>query len=144
MRYSQYFNKKKNTSGHLWQGRFYSCVLDEPHLMVALRYVEKNPVRAGMVEKAWQWKWSSETAHISRSTGAIYLEEIRNIIDITIESWKQYLDSDENEEDVKNIRKHTLLGRPLGTKAFIAKLGRKVGRILSVLPRGRPKKQKQE
>jgi len=79
MRYSQYFNKKKNTSCHLWQGRFYSCVLDEPHLLVALRYVEKNPVRAGIVEKAWQWKWSSAAAHISRSTGAIYLEEITTI-----------------------------------------------------------------
>ena len=73
MRYSQYFNnnKKKNTSGHLWQGRFYSCVLDKPHLLVALRYMEKNPVRAGIVEKAWQWKWSSATAHINRSTGTI-------------------------------------------------------------------------
>lgn len=144
MRYSQYFNKKKNISGHLWQGRFYSCVLDEPHLLVALRYVEKNPVRAGIVEKAWQWKWSSAAVHIGRPNGAIYLEDITNIIDTTIESWKQYLDSDENKEDVKNIRKHTLLGRPFGAKAFIVKLGRKVGRILSVLPRGRPKKQKQE
>ncbi len=51
MRYSQYFNKKRKTSGHLWQGRFYSCVLDEPYLMTAIRYVEKNPVRAGIVKK---------------------------------------------------------------------------------------------
>jgi putative transposase len=47
MRYSQYFNKKLKQRGHLWQGRFYSCVLDESHLMLASRYIERNPVRAG-------------------------------------------------------------------------------------------------
>lgn len=41
MRYSQYFNKKKKASGHLWQGRFYSCVLDEPYLMAATVCREK-------------------------------------------------------------------------------------------------------
>lgn len=49
--YSQYFNKKMKVSGHLWQGRFYSCVLDESHLIAAGRYVEQNPVRAGIVKK---------------------------------------------------------------------------------------------
>jgi len=45
LRYSQYFNKKSGSTGHLWQGRYYSCLLDELHLMAAMRYVEKNPVR---------------------------------------------------------------------------------------------------
>lgn len=141
MRYSQYFNKKQRASGHLWQGRFYSCVLDEPYLMAAIRYVEKNPVRARIVEKAWQWKWSSTEAHMGKSNGMIHLENITNLIDVSTDSWKQYLDSEENEKEVNDIRKHTLVGRPLGTTTFIAKLGKKVGRRLSVLPRGRPKKQ---
>ncbi len=54
MRYSQYFNSKLKRRGHLWQGRFYSCVLDESHLVLAARYIERNPVRAGLVEKPWQ------------------------------------------------------------------------------------------
>ena len=97
MRYSQYFNnnKKKNTSGHLWQGRFYSCVLDKPHLLVALRYMEKNPVRAGIVEKAWQWKWSSATAHINRSTGTIWV------------SCKEGIKRD-SRRDVKTLFKKTM------------------------------------
>lgn len=140
MRYSQYFNKKKKALGHLWQGRFYSCVLDEPYLMAALRYVEKNPVRAGIVKKAWRWKWSSAGVHVGQRNGIIYLEDITNLIDTSVEEWKQYIGSDENEEVIENIRKHTLLGRPLGTATFIAKLGKRVGRVLIALPRGRPKK----
>ncbi|MBS1258157.1 MAG: hypothetical protein MAG551_01210 [Candidatus Scalindua arabica] len=140
MRYSQYFNKKKNASGHLWQGRFYSCVLDEGYLLTALRYVERNPVRAGIVRKPWRWKWSSAREHVGRRNGIIDLEKITALIDTTAEEWKEYIDLDENEEEVEDIRKHTLLGRPLGTKDFISKLAKRIGMVLSVLPRGRPKK----
>jgi len=59
MRYSQYFNKKKDERGYLWQGRFYSCVLNEKHLIVAGRYVERNPVRAKLIDKLWEWEYSS-------------------------------------------------------------------------------------
>jgi putative transposase len=142
MRYSQYFNKKKKASGHLWQGRFYSCVLDEGYLLAALRYVERNPVRAGIVRKPWRWKWSSAGVHVGQGDGVINLENITTVIDTTAEEWKEYIDLDENEEEVEDIRKHTLLGRPLGTKDFIAKLGKRIGMVLSVLPRGRPKKQR--
>jgi len=142
MRYSQYFNKKKKASGHLWQGRFYSCVLDEDYLVAAVRYVERNPVRAGIVRKPWRWKWSSAGVHVGQGDGVINLENITTLIDTTVEEWKEYIDLDENEEEVEVIRKHTLLGRPLGTKEFIAKLGKRLGRVLSVLPRGRPKKLK--
>ncbi|GAX61337.1 arginyltransferase [Candidatus Scalindua japonica] len=142
MQYSQYFNKKKNTSGHLWQGRFYSCVMDEDYLVAALRYVERNPVRAGIVRKPWRWKWSSAGVHVGQEDGVINLENITSLIDTTAEEWKEYINSDENDEKVEKIRKHTLLGRPLGTKDFVAKLGRRIGRVLNVLPRGRPKKQR--
>ncbi|MFH0800878.1 MAG: transposase [bacterium] len=50
MQYSQYVNKKKAVRGHLWQGRFYSCMIDERHLYAAVRYIENNPVRAGIVK----------------------------------------------------------------------------------------------
>jgi putative transposase len=144
MRYSQYFNKKKKASGHLWQGRFYSCVMDDDYLVAALRYVERNPVRAGIVRKPWRWKWSSAGVHVGQEDGVMNLEEITSLIDTTAEEWKEYIDLDENEEKVEEIRKHTLLGRPLGTKDFIAKLGKRIGRVLNVLPRGRPKKQRSD
>ncbi len=59
-RYTLELNRQHNWGGgHLWQGRFYSCPLAETHLIAALNYVEQNPVRARMVEKAWDWPWSS-------------------------------------------------------------------------------------
>ena len=62
-RYSSYWNARQATSGHAWQGRFYSCPLDEEHLWKALRYVELNPVRAGMVAEPQDYRWSSAAAH---------------------------------------------------------------------------------
>ena len=62
-RYAQYVNTRRGRSGHLWQGRFYSCPLDGNHLATALRYVEENPCRAGMAERPEEYRWSSAAAH---------------------------------------------------------------------------------
>ncbi|MEE8597876.1 MAG: transposase, partial [bacterium] len=141
IRYSQYINKKKKVSGSLWQGRFYSCTLNRSHLMAAIRYVEKNPVRVGIVKKAWEWKWSSAATHIGEANQMIHLEDITNLIDVSTESWKQYLDFDENEKDTNDIRKHTLLGIPLGTAvSFNVKPDKKVDRLVSVLSGDKLKK----
>ena len=142
MRYSQYFNKKMGASGHLWQGRFYSCVLDEPHLMAAIRYVERNPVRAGLVNKAWEWQWSSAAFHSGVSNMEINLEDIKGILDIDVTGWEQYLNTEDNEDQINIIRRNTKQGRPIGTSGFIEEIGAKVGRVLKTLPRGRPKKKK--
>ena len=61
-RYAMYLNARRGRSGHLWQNRFYSCALDGAHLAVALRYVERNPVRAGLAESVEQYRWSSAAA----------------------------------------------------------------------------------
>jgi len=61
--YTQYVNRLHGRSGHLWQNRFYSCALDEPHFYAAMIYVERNPVRARLVRRAWRYPWSSAAAH---------------------------------------------------------------------------------
>jgi putative transposase len=65
MCYSWYFNKKLGVKGHLWQVRFYSCVLNDVHLYRAIRYVENNPVRAKMVSVADKYFWSSAQDHLA-------------------------------------------------------------------------------
>jgi putative transposase len=140
MRYAQYFNKKMGGKGHLWQGRFYSCILDEPHFIAALRYVERNPVRAKLVEKAWDWKWSSAAFHINGGYTAIKLEDISKFMDMPLGLWKKYIDSQEDEKFTESIRKHTLTGRPLGRITFILELEKRFGRRLLALPRGGQKK----
>src|SRR5580658_5444996 len=62
-RFASYWNAVHHSTGHVWQGRYYSCPLDEPHLWEALRYTESHPVRASLVTRAECWNWSSATAH---------------------------------------------------------------------------------
>ncbi len=140
MRYSQYFNRKRKIAGHLWQSRFYSCVLDEFHLMAAARYIERNPVRAHIVNKPWHWKWSSAQFHSNNKQPLLKLGNLFKLIDIPRHSWKEFIDSGSEQKAVENIRKHTLAGRPLGTMPFIERLEKKFGRRLRALSRGRPKK----
>ena len=142
--YAQYHNKRHNKTGHLWQGRFYSCILDPVHLYCAVRYIERNPVRAGFVEKPWQWEFSSTSTHLGDiKEDPFGLRKIFGFMDILPQEWKFYIDSAEDEKDVELLKKHTKTGRPLGEKGFIDKLENKFKINLSVRPQGRPpKKQK--
>ena len=69
-RYTQYINRFHKHSGHLWQGRFYSCALDRRHFWLALKYVERNPVRARLCRKPWRYEWSSAAAHVDEGIEA--------------------------------------------------------------------------
>jgi putative transposase len=64
-RYTAYINARHRWTGHLWQGRFGAVVMDEEHLAHAMRYVSLNPVRARLVERAEDWRWSSVRAHLA-------------------------------------------------------------------------------
>lgn len=63
-RYSHYLQAKRGTTGDLWQGRFYSCVLGMDHLVRAMRYVKQNPARSGLAQPAAEYSWSSARAHV--------------------------------------------------------------------------------
>lgn len=110
MLYSQYFNRKEGRTGHLWQGRFHSCILDEKHLYAAIRYVETNPVRAQLVRKAEDWKWSSARDHFGIEKSLLPIAKVDDFVDIT--DWGNFLKL-EQEEMVEKIREHTLTGRPI-------------------------------
>jgi putative transposase len=71
MLYSQYVNRKAQAAGHLWQGRFYSCVLDEAHVVAAVRYVELNPVRSGLADTAEAYPWSSAMSHVASTADPV-------------------------------------------------------------------------
>jgi len=136
MRYSQYFNRKKGSTGHLWQGRFFSCILDERHLHSAVRYIENNPVRAKIVKRAEEYRWSSARGHIEKGSdsllsGGCHLEE-------EIKEWEVYLCEKEDNLIVESIRKNALTGRPCGDERFILTIEERLGRELKAKPRGRP------
>ncbi|MEA3368904.1 MAG: transposase [Candidatus Ratteibacteria bacterium] len=140
MRYSQYYNTKQNQKGHLWQGRFYSCVLDEYHLYEAIRYVENNPVRAKIAKKAEKWKWSSAKAHLNKGKSILELEKAGDYI--AVSDWKQYLVEREDEAVIDKIKSNTLTGRPSGKDLFVGKIEKMFGKRLRPLPEGRPRKRK--
>jgi putative transposase len=135
-KYSKHANRRKKVCGHLWQGRFYSTILDEAHVYAAVRYVENNPLRAGIVGRVEDYRWSSAREHIEGSRGNIVsgncylLEKIRD--------WRGYLQEKADGELIENIRKNSLTGRPCGDELFVRKLEKRCGRRLMALPRGRP------
>jgi putative transposase len=137
-RYASYWNARNSSSGHVWQGRFYSCPLDETQLWRALRYVELNPVRAGMVAEAVQWRWSSATAHCGSSAPETWLEMERWRKRWTVTEWSEHLAAGESASDLATLRRYTHTGRPLGSEEFVADLERSTFRSLIPRKPGRP------
>ena len=138
MRYSQHVNRRLHTTGHLWQGRYYSCPLDDEHLWEAVRYVERNPVRAAMVKRAEQYPWSSAAAHCGRRpdpliSGAL---QTRGVVD----DWSRWLRQGDDDKTLKLLRLRTRTGRPAGDAAFVARLEELSGRFLAPRKAGRPRK----
>lgn len=138
-RYASYWNATHSSSGHVWQGRFYSCPLDESHLWIALRYMELNPVRAAMVSRPELWPWSSAPAHCGHSEEQTGLELSAWNRRWSKESWKGYLATGETQEEIAAIRQSTHSGRPLGAESFVRSLEDATQRRLSPQKGGRPK-----
>ena len=140
-RYTQYINRLHGRSGHLWQNRFYSCALDEDHLMAAMAYVERNPVRAKIVRKASKYEWSSAEAHIKGvdENGLIDAAYWRKLTRET--DWAEFLERPEDKIITRQLRLHTNRGRPLGSDSFISKLEKAIGRRIRPLPPHRPRKE---
>lgn len=121
----------------MWQGRYYSCPLDEPHLWEALRYTELNPVRAGLVAESESWIWSSAAAHCASAPNPSWLALEQWQAHWTAESWRAFLRTNEDESALAAIRLSTHTGRPLGTAEFVRALERSTQRPLAPRKRGR-------
>ena len=142
MQYAQYHNLKKNASGHLWQGRYFSCVLDEAHVYAAVRYVEMNPVRGGLATSAQDYPWSSAKGHVSGTadrvlSGNCFLTE-------TVRGWGEYLAEAPEPAFQETIIKATATGRPCGGEAFVKKMETLLSRCFIPLSSGRPRIKKNE
>lgn len=137
MRYAQYVNRKRKTCGHVWQGRYFSCVLDEKHLYRAIRYVETNPVRAKIVGKPWDYQWSSAPIHVGIETKQFV--GLKESLAMNPREWKAYLCQDDGKM-ANEIRLKTKRGLVIGSDRFIKKLEKELKRSLRCLNPGRPKK----
>jgi putative transposase len=138
--YSVHFNRLHARSGHLWQSRFYSCPMDDRHALAAVCYVERNPTRAGMSRRAWDWEWSSARAHCGKTdeAGLLDLKEWKRRIGAR--DWRKLLGEWGEEKVERPLRERTSTGRPLGSERFLNELETLLGRRARPFPIGRPSK----
>ncbi len=136
-KYALSINIRNDWKGHLWQARFSSYPLDEKHLYAAVRYVERNPVRAGLVSEVEDYYWSSAKAHIFRKKDGLLSD---SYFVSSIPDWASYLREETHDAEIELIRSHSKTGRPLGDDEFISELERITGRCLRKRKPGRKKK----
>lgn len=134
-RYTRAINAREKWTGFLWQGRFGSCAMDEGHALAAVRYVELNPVKAGLVERAQDWRWSSARFHVEgREDGLTadiaYLKRIKD--------WPGYLAAGLSAPEEAQLGHFTARGLPLGAPDWLAAMETKTGRRLTPGRPGRP------
>jgi putative transposase len=130
-RYHQHYH----SSGHVWQGRFRAFPIQEDdHLLTVLRYTERNPLRAELVERAQDWRWSS--------AGPAWAG--KPVLDPgpvpRPDNWLQYVNEPQTEAEVERLRECLRRGRPFGNSSWMEKTAHRLGLEASLRPRGRPRK----
>lgn len=127
-RYVQYFNRRHQRSGGLFEGRYYSCLVgEEAYLFACYRYIELNPVRAGMVERPDDYAWSSYPANaLGRhdpliTPHALYLASARRP-EQRQHRYRQLFDDPLSDATLDDIRQQTRRGRPFGSEAWQQRL----------------------
>jgi putative transposase len=137
-RYSAVVNARLRVTGHLFQSRFGSAVMDEEHLMAAARYVALNPVRARLVARAEDWRWSSVKAHLEGQDDG--LVSVAPLMDRSAGRFADLLGQPVSVEAMSALRAAETIGRPLGSPTFLDRLAATTGRDPRPRRRGpRPK-----
>lgn len=143
-RYTRRVNFREGWRGHLFQGRFASYPMDDAHLLAAIRYVENNPVAAGMVERAEDWRWSSARAHVAG--GRVEGDPLTDLkgLSARARNWRAALRhgweagdvGEEGEALLDAIEAKLRTGRPLAAEEWIERQEQETGRQMRPRKRG--------
>jgi putative transposase len=145
--YVPYFNRKYERSGTLWQGRFKATVIDAAnYLMTCSRYIELNPVRAGMVAHPADYQWSSYAHHIGVKPDSLITEHalywaLGNTPFERDIAYKHLTEQVLTPKELQDLRETANKGWVLGSEAFKVKLEAQLNRQVRPGKRGRPVKQ---
>jgi putative transposase len=132
--YTGYINARMRVTGHLWQGRFSSVAMDEPHLMAALRYVALNPVRARLVERAEDWRWSSARAHLAGADD--HVVKVAPALDRMPDFAAFLSESFDEAMTYAALRRAESVGRPVGSPEWLEDMEIRTGLTLRPQKRG--------
>ena len=140
-RYAEYFNATNGWTGHAWQEKFYSAPVDEEFFWITLRYIERNPVEAAIVQEATQYEWSSAAFHCGlRIDPIINLDNEWHHRKQSIANWKSWLAYRDSPQRLEQLRKSTARDLPVGSEAFLGEIERSTGQKARLAQMGRPKK----
>jgi REP-associated tyrosine transposase len=135
--YARWLNIRRRESGHVWQNRFFSCPIEFRHLWAVLAYVERNPVRAGLVSSCDAWPWSSAAAHLSWSSTSSGLTMDVWAQHWTRDLWRMALEVGLNEAEIQGrLAEATQTGRPFGENPFVEACEQRIGLSLRKLKPG--------
>lgn len=126
-------------SGHLYQGRFKSFpVEDDAHLLTVLRYVERNPVRAGLSRRVDQWRWGSAWRRVhgdAQSRRLLSTWPMRRP-----RGWLDYVNQPQTEAELAALRTCVARGTPFGSEKWVKSSAKRLGLASTLRPRGRPRR----
>ena len=133
------YHRYHGTSGHVWQGRFKSFIIQSDiHLLMVLRYVEGNPVRAGLVKLAKDWQWSSH-GEVTGTRSRLLVDEVSLELP---DDWSSYVDESLTENELEKFHQSVNRQSPYGSSEWQEQISRELGLESSMRPRGRPRKEK--
>lgn len=144
--HTQRYHKQRQSGGHVWQGRFKSPVIqDDEHLLTVLRYIEANPLRAGIVKRAADYRWSSYPVHALGDANDLVdrctvWEELSSRPAVRLRKWAEIVQRPFDEQMLAAVRLSNRTGLPYGEDRWVKRLAEKLQLDLTIRPRGRPKK----
>ncbi|HSA85839.1 MAG TPA: transposase [Nitrospira sp.] len=133
--HTQRWHRHRNSvgNGHVYQGRFKSFPIEtSEYLLTVCRYVERNPVRAGLVTRAEQWPWSSAA---SSKGAALHQWPIPRP-----QAWAEWVNADEHHEQVEALRRSVVKGLPFGSESWTKQMVTRWNLGMTLRERGRPPK----
>jgi putative transposase len=132
------FHKHYGTSGHIWQGRYKSFLIQKDrHLLTVLKYVESNPLRAGLVSSARSWSWSSHRESIHKG-GHLLIDEVP--LELPKE-WSKFVNESISEKELEKLRQSVSRQSPYGDSSWQVHVSKTFGLESTIRPRGRPRKE---
>jgi putative transposase len=132
------FHKHYGTSGHIWQGRYKSFLIQkDSHLLTVLKYVEGNPLRAGLVNSANNWLWSSHGESIHKGDHSL-IDEVP--VELPKE-WSKFVNESISEKELEKLRQSVSRQSPYGDSLWQVHVSKTFGLESTIRPRGRPRKE---